>query len=98
PQFPSPHIGQQTGSQLAGTLRSSGVTCKVCELKNVCHLTHLAGALCENRKRGGAERRRLSKMSIAILPNDDKARLARSGQTGPDTPITLKDACQHHFS
>ena len=37
-------------------------------------------------------------MSITILPNDNKSRLARIGQTGPDTPITLKDACQLHFS
>jgi hypothetical protein len=37
-------------------------------------------------------------MPITVLPNDDKARLARIGQTGPDTPINLKDACQNHVS
>jgi hypothetical protein len=37
-------------------------------------------------------------MPITILPNDDKARLARVGLTGPDTPIPLKDACEAYFS
>jgi hypothetical protein len=37
-------------------------------------------------------------MSITILPNGDKARLARVGLTGPDTPIPLKDACKLYFS
>ncbi len=37
-------------------------------------------------------------MSIINLPNDDKARLARVGLTGPDTPITLKDVCNRVFS
>jgi hypothetical protein len=37
-------------------------------------------------------------MPIITLPNDDKARLARVGLTGPDTPITLKDVCNRVFS
>jgi hypothetical protein len=35
---------------------------------------------------------------VKVLPNDDYSRLARIGMTGPDTPITLKDACKHCFS
>jgi hypothetical protein len=40
-RFPGPHIGPRTGSQLAGPLRSSVVTCQVCETKGLCHPTHL---------------------------------------------------------
>ncbi|SHG73143.1 hypothetical protein [Bradyrhizobium erythrophlei] len=37
-------------------------------------------------------------MSITTLPNDDKARLARVGLTGPDAPLPLSDACEIYFS
>jgi hypothetical protein len=34
---------------------------------------------------------------IKTLPNDDHSRLARIGASGPDLPITLKDACRDVF-
>jgi hypothetical protein len=37
-------------------------------------------------------------MSIKTLPNDDRDRLGRIGMTGPDTPVSLKEACERYFS